>query len=65
MNMTDEEKIIWDTYFAEIAGWTIHPGYLRNEGKDKLTLEKCADIADEMIMIRRQRRCKDCGEGEK
>ncbi len=55
MKMTDEEKNVWDTYFAEIAGWTIHPGFNRENAKQP-TLDECATMADEMILIRRQRR---------
>jgi hypothetical protein len=52
--MTEEEKAAWDIYFAEVAGWTFHPGYYR-ENATKPTLEECADIADEMLAVRRRR----------
>ena len=54
MKMTDEELKVWDSYFAEISGWTYHPGYFRDNAKMP-TLEDCANVADKMIIIRRQR----------
>lgn len=52
--MTEEEQAAWDNYFAEVTGWTHHPGYYR-ENATKPTLEECADIADQMLAIRRKR----------
>jgi len=54
MKLSDEEQKIWDAFFGEIAGWTIHPGFNRENAKQP-TLEECADMADKMIIIRRQR----------
>jgi len=49
------EVTVWDHYFSEIVGWSLHPGYLRDDSKDKLTLANCADIADKMVELRQQR----------
>lgn len=46
---------VWDLYFSTLCSWHLHPGYLR-EGAVKPTLEECADIADEMLKIRDERR---------
>lgn len=51
--MTEQEQLVWDIYFAQIAGFQFHP---RNEIKDlRKTLEKAADTCDMMIKIRRER----------
>jgi len=50
---SEQEQLVWDIYFAQIAGFQFHP---RNEIKDlRATLEKCADTCDVMIEIRRER----------
>ena len=49
-----EEKAAWDVYFAEVTGWTFHPGYYR-ENATKPTLTECAHIADQMLDARRIR----------
>jgi len=54
MTLDKKEQEIWDMYFGEIAGWTIHPGFNRENAKQP-TLDECADMADEMIEIRRKR----------
>lgn len=54
--MTEQEQLVWDLYFSNIAGFQFHP---RNEIKDlRSTLEKCADTVDLMIKIRRERKQK-------
>ena len=52
--MTEEEKAAWDIFFAEVTGWTFHPGYYR-ENATKPTIEECAATADEMLEVRRKR----------
>lgn len=52
--MTADERAAWDSYFAEVTGWTHHPGYYR-ENATKPTLAECAKIADEMLAERRRR----------
>ncbi len=41
-------------YFASLAAWVNHPGYLR-EGSDPPTLEECADMAERMVLITEER----------
>lgn len=45
---------VWDIYFSGIVGWSLHPGYLR-EGVRPLTLDECADLADDMMEVRQWR----------
>jgi hypothetical protein len=52
--MSEDEKAAWDIYFAEVVGWTFHPGYFR-ENATKPSLIECAHIADEMVFARRER----------
>lgn len=40
-------------YFASLVGITLHPGYNR-EGTEEVTLKDCADMAAEMLEIRKQ-----------
>ena len=54
MTNTKEDQAAWDGYFAQQAGWSMHPGYYR-ENATKPTLEECANAADEMLEIRRRR----------
>jgi len=42
---------IFDIYFATLAGWTLHPGYNR-ENTEKLTLTDCAIMAGQMIEVK-------------
>ncbi len=51
--MSEEEQKAWDMYFSALAGWSMHPGYYR-ENATKPTLQGCADIADRMIKVRRE-----------
>jgi hypothetical protein len=53
--MTEEEQAVWDAFYGEIVGWSLHPGYLRDAGKDRPTLEECAQTCDQMITVRRKR----------
>ena len=52
--MNEEEQKAWDMYFSSLAGWSMHPGYYR-ENATKPTLQECAHIADEMVFVRRER----------
>ena len=52
--MNEEERKAWDTYFSALVGWSMHPGYYR-ENAEKPSLEECAHIADKMVIIRRTR----------
>lgn len=54
MKMSKEEQELWDQFFCEITGWTIHPGFNRENAKQP-TIEECADMADKMIITRRER----------
>ena len=54
IEMSKDELEVWDVYLAEIFGWTFHPGYYR-ENATKPTMDQCANIADEMILKRRDR----------
>ncbi len=52
--MDEEEQKVWDDYFCTLVGWAEHPGYYR-ENATKPTLQGCADMADRMMVIRRER----------
>lgn len=52
--MNEEDQVAWDLFFAEITGWTFHPGYYR-ENATKPTLKECADTADEMLKLSKER----------
>jgi len=45
---------VWDDFFCTIVGWTMHPGYYRDNA-DKPSLQDCAETADRMLEIRRER----------
>ncbi len=47
-----DEIAAWDLYFLTAVGWSLHP---RNE--DGLDLEKCASLADDMLLFRSERLC--------
>ncbi len=40
----------FDLYFATLAGWLLHPGYLREDAV-RPTLEACADLAETMVLM--------------
>lgn len=61
--MNEEEQKVWDDFYGTLVGWTYHPGYYR-ENATKPTLEKCADVADRMIEVRRKRFSKANNEAE-
>ncbi len=46
---------IFELYFASIASWRMHPGYLR-DGVEPPSLEECADIAELMELITVERK---------
>jgi len=48
------EHFIWAMYFAQVAGMNLHPGHQKDETK-RLTLEQCADMADNMLVITLER----------
>jgi len=48
------EQIAWDMYYATVVGFTMHPGY-EKPGTEKPSLEKLAEMADEMMIHRGQR----------
>jgi hypothetical protein len=50
----DNEQAVWDDFYGTLVGWTYHPGYYR-ENATKPTLHDCAEMADEMMIIRRER----------
>lgn len=57
--LAENEHITFDIYFSGIVAMQQHPGAgLKKEGydkaADKLSVEECADIALEMIEVRRQ-----------
>ena len=49
-----DEQAVWDDFLCTLVGWTTHPGYYR-ENATKPTLEECADLADEMLRISKER----------
>lgn len=54
MTYTKEEQVVWDDFFCTLVGWTMHPGYYReNAFPTKPTHEECADMATEMMEVRR------------
>ena len=52
--MDEKDQTVWDDFFCTLVGWTQHPGYYR-ENATKPTLDQCADTADEMMKVRRER----------
>lgn len=52
--MDDNDQAVWDMYFSALAGWSMHPGYYR-ENATKPSLNDCADKADEMMIVRTER----------
>lgn len=51
--MTGEDLKVWDVYFTGIVSMTMHPGFLR-EDTEQPTLKQCAEMATEMMSIRRK-----------
>lgn len=47
---------VWDMYFAGLVSIAMHPGYLR-PGTARLSLEDCAELADEMVELREVHLC--------
>jgi len=45
---------IWDLYFATVASIAFHPG-AGTRGHEKLTIQDCGNIADQMINERNKR----------
>ena len=46
---------LWEMYFMNVTGWSMHPGYLKEHGRNQPTLEDCAAIADEMVRLTEER----------
>ena len=59
--MTQHEmgrRLAWDTYFATLSGFQQHPGVGIDKGYGiipKLSIEECANLADEMLKERDKR----------
>ncbi len=51
--ISPEEYITFDMYFASLCSMQVHPGAGTKEHA-KLSLQECADMALEMIAIRRE-----------
>lgn len=49
-----QNPMVWDLYFSGLVGWALHPGYMK-DGRRTMSLEQCADLADEMMIVRRER----------
>lgn len=45
----------WDLYFCSLCAWLLHPGYLR-DGAARPSLNQIADMVDEMLAVREERR---------
>jgi hypothetical protein len=50
--LNHDEHITFDMYFASLASMQVHPG-AGTKGHAAKTLQECADMALEMIEIRR------------
>jgi len=48
-----DELTAFDVYFAQLASWRYHPGYLRDPDK-RPSLEDCAKDALVMLNLRNQ-----------
>lgn len=46
---------VWDVYFSTLVGWQLHPAHKRYNNLT-LTLNECADLADEMVRIKEERK---------
>ena len=51
--ISQEEYITFDMYFASLCSMQVHPG-AGTKDHAKLSLQECADMALEMIAIRRE-----------
>lgn len=51
--ISENEHITFDMYFASLCSMQVHPGAGTKEHA-KLSLQECADMAMEMIAIRRE-----------
>ena len=51
--LTQEQRIAFDMYFASLCSMQVHPGAGTKDHR-KLTLEECRDMALDMISIRAQ-----------
>lgn len=52
--MNKEDNAVWNGFFSTCVGWSMHPGYYR-ENATRPTLEDCAATADKMLVISKQR----------
>lgn len=50
--IADEERVAFDMFFASLCSMQLHPG-AGTKDHAKMTLKECADMALEMIEIRR------------
>lgn len=53
LQLTDEEVRVFDMYFAGVVSMNLHPGTTRDAAPGR-TLEDCADIAMDMLRVRRE-----------
>lgn len=45
-----DDRDLFALYFGGIVGWQLHPGYQR-EGAQRMPLERCRDLALEMVRL--------------
>lgn len=50
----NQKQLLWAMFFSAIAGWRYHPG-AGTRGHEPLSLEQCADVADQMLELARKR----------
>jgi hypothetical protein len=50
----NKDRATWNGFFSALVGWSMHPGYYRDNAT-KPSLEDCAKIADEMLLISKAR----------
>lgn len=51
-DMSQEERVAFDMYFASLCSMQVHPGAGTKEHR-KLSLEECKDMAMNMLTMRR------------
>lgn len=50
-----DEKLAWNVFFAQIVAMQLHPGF-----RGEPDLERCAYLADRMLLVSRKRRGEVC-----